>query len=143
MNFSGNRYRLEQLEEMAKNPRIQTLVISCHDRFGDYGIVGFAVVDLDNQVLLDLMFSCRVQGKRVEHAVLSCLLHEYVLNKGVDFYANYRRSSKNANSGMVFQEIGFEAVKEEGGVSLLVFRHGKLIPDDGILMVSVQSHSGK
>ncbi len=143
MNFSGNRYQLKQLEEIRNDPRIRTLVISCRDRFGDYGIVGFAVIDLDRQVLLDLMFSCRVQGKRVEHAVLSYLLHEYVLDKGVDFYANYRRSSKNANSGIVFQESGFEAVKEEDGVSLLVFRHGKLIPDDGVLTVNVPSHSGQ
>lgn len=143
MNFSGNRYQLEQLEELAKNPRIRTLVIGCRDRFGDYGIVGFAVVDLEKLVLLDLMFSCRVQGKRVEHAVLSYLLHEYVSHEGVDFYANYRRSSKNANSGVVFQDSGFEALKEEDGVSFLVFRNGKPIPDDRLMTVNVQSYAGQ
>jgi FkbH-like protein len=143
MNFSGNRYQLGQLEEIANNPRVRTLVISCRDRFGDYGIVGFATVDLDKMILLDLMFSCRVQSKRVEHAVLSYLLHEYVLKGGADFYANYRRSSKNANSGIVFQEIGFEPANEEDGVSTLVFRRGKPIPDDGLVKLNVQSVSVK
>ena len=141
MNFSGNRYQLEQLKELAEKLSIRTLVISCRDRFGDYGIVGFAVVDLDTQMLLDLMFSCRVQGKRVEHAVLSYLLQEYVVEKGVDFYANYRRNSKNTNSGVVFQELGFEPLKEQDGDSLLVFRHGKPIPNNGLLKVNAQSQS--
>jgi FkbH-like protein len=138
MNFSGNRYQLEQLKEMAEKPDIRTLVIRCSDRFGDYGIVGFAVVNVDTQVLLDLMFSCRVQGKRVEHAVLSNLLNEYVADKGVNFYANYRQTSKNAVSGAVFREFGFEPMREQDGVSLLVFRHGKPIPDDRVLSVNAQ-----
>jgi FkbH-like protein len=142
LNFSGNRYQLEQLKEMAKKPGIRTLVISCRDRFGDYGIVGFAVIDLDKQVLLDLMFSCRVQSKRVEHAVLSYLLQQYVADKGGDFYVNYRRSSKNANSSIVFKEFGFEPVKEENGLSVLVFRHGKPIPDDRLLKINALSQSG-
>jgi FkbH-like protein len=143
MNFSGNRYHLEELKEMIHKPAIRTLVISCRDRFGDYGIVGFALVDLDTQVLFDLMFSCRVQGKRVEHAVLSYLLHEYVVEQGADFYARYRPTSKNANSGIVFQEVGFEPVKEQEGVSLFVFHHDKRIPDDGLLKVNAQSQSGR
>lgn len=142
MNFSGNRYQLKQLKEMAEKSGIRTIVISCRDRFGDYGIVGFAVIDLDKQVLLDLMFSCRVQGKRVEHAVLSYLLQQCVADKRLDFYVNYRRSSKNANSSVVFQEFGFEPIKEENGLSLLVFRHGKPIPDDRLLKVNALSQSG-
>jgi len=141
MNFSGNRYQLEQLRELAEKPDIQALVIRCRDRFGDYGIVGFAVVNADTRVLLDLMFSCRVQGKRVEHAVLSHLLNEYVGETGEDFYANYRQTSKNAVSGAVFQEIGFEPLEEQDGASLLVFRHGKQIPDDGLLKVDARAQS--
>jgi FkbH-like protein len=135
MNFSGNRYELGQLKEMTEKPDIRTLVIACRDRFGEYGIVGFAVVNTRTKILLDLMFSCRVQGKRVEHAVLSYLLNEYVAEKGTDFYANYRRTGKNAPSGAVFQEIGFEPVTEQDGVSLLVFRRGKQVPDDRLLKV--------
>jgi FkbH-like protein len=142
MNFSGNRYQLEELKELAEKPSIRTLVISCRDRFGDYGIVGFAVIDLDTQVLLDLMFSCRVQSKRVEHAILTYLLHDYVAEKERDFYVSYRRSSRNAASGVVFEEVGFELAKERGDVSLLVFRFGKPIPDDEIVEVYAEAVSG-
>ena len=80
LNFSGNRYTREQLEAMLDNGNYETYVLSCRDRFGDYGTVGFCVVDRHEPRVLDLAFSCRIQNKRVEHAFLSHLLHEYRQN---------------------------------------------------------------
>jgi FkbH-like protein len=139
MNFSGNRYQEAELAEIMTSPGLETYVIDCNDRFGHYGIVGFAVVDTRTPCLLDLMFSCRVQGKRVEHAVLSFLLQRFVSGKGHDFYANYRKTTKNAPSGKVFEEARFECVAENEGVSSLVFRRGCEILDDQIVRMTVQA----
>ena len=84
LNFSGNRYQEAQLVEIMGSDFLETYVIDCSDRFGDYGIVGFGVVDIRVPLLLDLMFSCRIQGKRVEHAVLSFLLKRFVSGKKQD-----------------------------------------------------------
>lgn len=138
MNFSGSRYPRTQLAEIMKSPPLETFVINCSDRFGQYGIVGFALVDSREPRLLDLMFSCRIQSKRVEHAVLSFLLKRFVAGKKQDFYANYRKTSKNAPSGKVFEEMGFECVVENDGVSSLVFRHVREIPDDHIISVTTR-----
>lgn len=135
MNFSGNRYPLQQLEEIARKPDTRAMVISGRDRFGDYGIVGFAFVDERMPALLDLMFSCRVQGKRVEHAVLAHLLNAYAANAGTDFYAHYRRTGKNAAAGTVFQEMGFKPAEERDGLSVLVFHGGQAIAEDGIVRI--------
>lgn len=130
LNFSGNRYSQAELAEIRGSRFLETYVINCKDRFGDYGIVGFAVVDIREPRLLDLMFSCRVQAKRVEHAVLVFLLKRFVSSRHQDFYATYRRTSKNAASGKVFEETGFERVADNEGVSSLVFRCGREIRDD-------------
>src|SRR5207249_5525715 len=45
LNFSGNRYEEAQLTEIMQSSSLETCVIDCSDRFGNYGIVGFAVVD--------------------------------------------------------------------------------------------------
>lgn len=134
MNFSGSRYTRPQLSEIMGNRALETFVIDCSDRFGAYGIVGFAIVDSAEPRLLDLMFSCRIQGKRVEHAVLSFLLNRFN-DTGTrrDFYANFRRTAKNAPSGKVFDDVGFEAECERDGVTSLVFRAGRAIPDDHII----------
>jgi FkbH-like protein len=136
LNFSGSRYLETQLAEIMRSAVLETYVIEASDRFGQYGIVGFAVVDIREPRLLDLMFSCRIQGKRVEHAVLGFLLTRFMHVKEQDFYANYRRTSKNAASGKVFDEMGFESVAaDEAGVSL-VFRHGREILDDQIVRIA-------
>jgi FkbH-like protein len=135
MNFSGNRYPQSQLAALIGSPVHGTYVIKCADRFGSYGIVGFAVVDITAPRLLDLMFSCRIQSKRVEHAFLSYLLKRFVELESRNFFANYRRTAKNAPSGKVFEEMGFEQVDEADGLSSLVFREGRAVPDDGIVRV--------
>lgn len=135
MNFSGNRYPELQLKEILASPSFETYVINCTDRFGSYGIVGFAVVDLKEPRLLDLMFSCRVQAKRVEHAFLSFLLTRFVQDRKQNFHANFRRTAKNAPSGKVFDQVGFELVSENEGVLSLIFREGREILDDKIITI--------
>jgi FkbH-like protein len=136
MNFSGNRYPRPELSRLAQSSAHETFVIRCQDRFGTYGIVGFAVVELTEPRLLDLMFSCRVQAKRVEHAVLGHLLKRFVGAGGRDFYANYRRTPKNAESGQVFADVGFAVAGERDGLTSLVFRATQTVPDDGIIRVT-------
>lgn len=133
MNFSGNRYPRPELARLMKSPSHEACVIRCMDRFGGYGIVGFSLVELGEPRLLDLMFSCRVQAKRVEHAVLGELLKRHGPGRGRDFFANFRRTSKNSESGRVFEETGFTVAAEGDGLTSLVFRAGQPVPDDGIV----------
>jgi FkbH-like protein len=133
MNFSGNRYEVEELRSILRREELSGVVIACRDRFGDYGIVGFAVVDTRQPCLIDLMFSCRVQAKRVEHAVLAFLLRRFAPNDTRDFFAKHRKTERNAAAGKVFDEMGFEAIGESDGVLSLVFRRGTALADDGIV----------
>jgi len=136
MNFSGKRYSVEELLALKASTTLETYVVAADDRFGKYGIIGFGVVDSQEPRLLDLMFSCRIQSKRVEHAVLSFLLKRFVLSKKQDLHANYRRTPKNAPSGKVFEEVGFEFIEEKDGISSLVFRVGCEVPNDQIIQLS-------
>jgi FkbH-like protein len=135
MNFSGNRYSLDELRELAASTSRETFVIRCVDRFGDYGIVGFAVMDVGDRRLLDLMFSCRVQAKRVEHGFLAWLIGRYREREGSDFFADYRRTNKNQASGAVFSELGFVQEGLAGGVSVLRFACEKPLPNETVVTV--------
>ena len=135
MNFSGNRYECKLLEEIAATEYLDTYVIACRDRFGSYGIVGFSIVDAREPRMTDLMFSCRIQAKRVEHAFLTFLLKKYVSAGGSDFWANYRKTPRNAPSGKVFQDIGMDEKGEAAGVTSLVFPKERPIPDDRIVQI--------
>jgi FkbH-like protein len=141
MNFSGNRYERHRLEEILASEHLETYVLDCKDRFGNYGTVGFSLVDRRENRMLDLMFSCRIQAKRIEHAFLTYILQEYVIRRRVDFYVNYRKTPRNAPSGKVFDDFGFENVAHEGEVSLLRFRQGRIPPDDRVVDIKSEIRS--
>jgi FkbH-like protein len=139
MNFSGNRYDREVLKRIHSTPHLDTYVLDCEDRFGTYGVVGFCIVDRREPRMTDLMFSCRIQSKRVEHAFLTFLIGKYLAGSDKDFFANYRKTERNAPSGRVFADLGLREIEVKDGVSSLVFSKDQALPDEGIVRISVQA----
>jgi FkbH-like protein len=137
MNFSGNRYEKNVLERILSTPHLDTYVLDVEDRFGSYGVVGFSIVDSRVPLMTDLMFSCRVQSKRVEHAFLAYVIRKYIAGTGKDFVANYRKTPRNAPSGQVFSDMLLQETGIDQGVSRLVFPHDRDVPDDGIIDVVI------
>ena len=94
-NLTGIRYEREELEKRLSD----IYVLRCSDRFGDYGLVGIAVlhgstkhswIHIDN-----LVISCRVLGRGVEEAFFSKLSAE-VFGNGISILAaTYLASGKN------------------------------------------------
>ena len=109
------------LEGILHDNQRHTYVLHCKDRFGDYGTVGFAIIDPIEPRLTDMMFSCRVMGRRVEHAFLRYLINRYRMVSGGVFRATYCRTDRNAQSGKVFEDMGFKVVEAHGGITDLVF----------------------
>jgi FkbH-like protein len=139
MNFSGNRYDREVLRNILSNPDLDTYVLSCKDKFGSYGVIGFSIVDNREPRMTDLMFSCRIQSKRIEHAFLAYIIPKYIADSGKDFLANYRKTPGNAPSGRVFADLGMEEIATNDGVSSLVFRKGREVPTDGVIRIALQN----
>jgi FkbH-like protein len=138
MNFSGNRYDRDVLKTVLATSYLDTYVLSCEDRFGSYGVVGFSIVDRREPRMTDLMFSCRVQSKRVEHAFLAYIMRTYIRESGKDFWANYRKTPRNAPSGKVFADLGMEEVGTADGVTSLVFPKDREVPEDGLIRIVAQ-----
>lgn len=138
MNFSGNRYDRAVLQAILHNPYLDTYVLTCEDRFGSYGVIGFGIVDNREPRLTDLMFSCRIQSKRVEHAFLAYVFQKYIALTGRDFYANYRKTPRNAPSGQVFSDMAMKETGVQDGVTQLVFNRDQEISDDGIIKVTTE-----
>jgi FkbH-like protein len=140
MNFSGNRYDRSVLKEVLSTPYLETYVLEVEDRFGTYGVVGFCIVDSRTPLMTDLMFSCRIQSKRVEHAFLAYLVREYIARTGKDFQADYRKTPRNAPSGKVFADLGMQELDHKDGVSRLIFHRDQVVPDDGLVRITCTTH---
>lgn len=142
MNFSGHRYDRDVLRQILRNEALDTYVLEVVDRFGSYGVVGFSIVDKRKPLLTDLMFSCRIQAKRVEHAFLGWAIRKYREERGGAFWANYRKTAKNAPSGQVFSDIGMQETQTVDGVSHLVLQLDQPVPDDNIVTIAVEEPVG-
>lgn len=133
MNFSGNRYERKDILNIVKDKDKVCYVLKCKDNFGEYGIIGFGIFYKPENRLVDLMFSCRIQSKRVEHAFLSYLLQIHLTNG--DVYVTYKHTEKNKFSAQVFNDFGFETISKKGEFLELKFAQGRHIPEDGIIEV--------
>ncbi|WP_213806316.1 HAD-IIIC family phosphatase [Granulicella sp. dw_53] len=138
MNFSGNRYDRNSLWKILESPHLESYVLTCTDKFGSYGIVGFGIVDSRKPLLTDLMFSCRIQSKRIEHAFLSHIMKEYLSRDNKGFYANYRKTPRNEPSGRVFADLTMEDLGVVDGVTSLFFPADREVPHDGIIEILAQ-----
>lgn len=133
MNFSGNRYVMEDIDRIYNDSDLDAIVLKCRDKFGDYGIIGFSVIKKAENRLIDLMFSCRIQSKRVEHAFFTFVLNTYLSHD--NFHVTYKPTEKNRFSAQVFYDFEFNTTEFDGQLKKLVFDKSKSIPDDGIIHI--------
>ncbi len=111
--------------------------MACEDRFGAYGIIGFALVERRTPRLVDLALSCRVQAKRVEHAFLAFLLARQRERGAAALEALYRRTERNRAAGAVFEDLGFQELEGDGETRRYRMVLGDALPHEELVRVEV------
>lgn len=121
LNLSNTRYSAEEFRALLARPGVLCLAMDCEDKFGDYGIVGFASVDETERIptLCDLVLSCRVAQKRVEHTFVEWLGRRE-LDRGITtLAARLFRTPRNQPIRQVFDDLRFHMANEEGDRCLM------------------------
>jgi len=99
LNISGERIPLDELRRLVEDTtQYLCLQISCVDRFGDYGIVGFCVIDIRNAakaVLEHFVLSCRAAGKKIEQSFIEYLVRYFKNRNTTEFEIRCRVTSRN------------------------------------------------
>lgn len=129
LNFSGRKYSREEIQQILATGRYDRHVLVGADKFGDYGVVGFALSrPIDGGVRLeDFMLSCRVQGKFMEQALFDYLLRRCPAGPAV-LEINFVSTARNGPAAAVLRKLGFDL--GEGGSPLRrVFAPGELAMD--------------
>lgn len=115
MNFSGHRYSKDDLRAMLSDEALECFLIDAEDDFGKYGYIGFAAVRRGpTPRVKDLAFSCRIQSKRVEHAVLTSFMEYYAKQGARTLEVLYRGTEKNAPVARVFADLDFAEASRDG-----------------------------
>lgn len=84
LNYTGSRIAEGSLAEQIMDIRHHdTRCIFVWDKYGDYGLVGFAMVDPATSMLRHFVFSCRIMHMGIEHFLLDKLGERYALDLGM------------------------------------------------------------
>jgi FkbH-like protein len=120
VNVSGTRYDLATVRSFAESPGEKlAIVMQCEDRFGDYGIIGFVLLDPQAALVEDYFMSCRVQRKFIEHSLFNHLLG-IVAGMGSQLLrCRYRRTQRNKLALEMLEGIGFVLHEIEAGAGTL------------------------
>jgi FkbH-like protein len=115
LNLSTKRYSEKEFLELLGTENMLCVALQCKDRFGDYGIVGFASVNerASEPRLIDLVISCRVAQKMVERTLIEWLA-ERAKGKGCRvFNAELSKTKRNGPLRSVFESLPFSIVEED------------------------------
>lgn len=113
LNLCTRRYSAQEFEALLKRKDVESFAMRCVDRFGDYGLVGFVSVQLgEAPMLMDLVLSCRVAKRRVEHALMKWLGQRYLARGETALRATLVHTARNAVLAEVFNELPFEVGRE-------------------------------
>jgi FkbH-like protein len=109
LNFCGTKYTREELKKlMISQADLTTFVLRCTDKFGAYGIIGFAVVDFTAGFMRDFFMSCRVQRKCVENAFFSMLATDFRARGKPLLSIRFRQTDRNGAAIEMLKGLGFK-----------------------------------
>lgn len=116
LNISAERLSKEELETLLLSPVYDCYRIKVNDRYGDYGLVGFAVFNTASKetvVLEHFVFSCRAARKKLEQSFFETIIAIYRKKGYVSLKLNCKKTERNALMQSVLEESGLFEKEEE------------------------------
>ena len=140
LNLSTHRYSREEFARLLVRRDVLCVCTSCRDRFGEYGVVGFASMESSNReiVLKDFVLSCRVAQKKVENAWFRWLGAFASAADSRKISATCRRTPRNAVLLNTLLEVGFTEREKNDIGSVLDLSSDQIPPSSDI--VSIVTH---
>ena len=122
-NLTTRRYTEQQISEIRANPDWRVYAMRVRDRFGDSGLVGVAIIHLqDDTAEIDtFLLSCRVIGRTLETALLAMVAEQARRAGARRLWGWFFPTKKNAPARDFFQVHGFSCILDEVGKSCWEF----------------------
>ncbi len=115
LNSTGVTYSYAELERFAHSPDHLLLVAGLQDKYGSYGKIGLALVDMGAEVwhLKLLLMSCRVMSRGVGTVLLNQVMR-LARDHGVRLRASFVPNNRNRVMYVTYRFAGFEEVEKHG-----------------------------
>ncbi|MEV1080692.1 HAD-IIIC family phosphatase [Streptomyces sp. NPDC050211] len=123
-NLTTRRMTADEVTAAAESGLV--LTVSARDRFGDNGLVGavFVSYEGDGWRIDNALLSCRVFGRRIEHALLGGVLAQAAREAGVAaVHGRFRPTAKNHRFADFYLSLGFEPYGPPQADGTAEYRH--------------------
>jgi FkbH-like protein len=109
-NLTTKRYSDADIKKFVDNDTCDVLYLSLKDKYDDAGIVGAVILQSsgDTAEIDTCLLSCRVIGRGVETAFLSCVIEAARLRKVEIVQGKYSPTSKNQQVSDFYSRCGFD-----------------------------------
>ena len=118
---------------MAESPDWLIVSASSSDMFGSNGLIAVMIVKIDNDskiaIVDDLLMSCRVMGRTIEHALLSAV-ENYLATKGISrIEGEYIKTPKNAPVRDFWDKMNYVTIQKDDDSA----KYGLSLPTSRVL----------
>ncbi len=108
LNIAATRYSRDDVAAMLSDSNgAEAWTLRCSDRFGDYGLIGFAYGTPQTGHIRDFFMSCRVQRKRVEAAFFAWLASRSKAAGAEGMTMSYQKAARNGPALEMLEGLGF------------------------------------
>jgi FkbH-like protein len=129
LNTTGYTYSQEELAALLSSPHHMLLMASLEDRYGSYGKVGLALIEVgsDGWTLKLLLMSCRVAA-RGAGSLFTNYICRLARERGVRLMAEFLPNDRNRQMYVTFKFSGFRETGKRGPVVVLENDFSQLPP---------------
>ena len=150
-NSTGIRRLSTELGALLESGERRMLLVSARDRFGDYGQVGLAVLIVDGQqfVVENILMSCRVLGKGVEHRVLAAIGREAQRAGASEVVVPFIRTDRNQPAEKFLKSVGMNVLPDgsfqmdAAAAAAVEFNPESTTPIEDVSEEGASAHGGK
>lgn len=130
LNSTGITYDKTELSHYMHSPDHELLVCELQDKYGSYGKIGLALVEIgENTDLVKLLLmSCRTAARGVGSVLLSYLMKQ-AQKRGHTLQAQFKRTTRNRQMLVTYQFANFKEIDRDDDGNILFENDLSLVSD--------------
>ena len=108
-NTMTRRLTPAEMNDWMQSTKASCVTVRARDRYGDYGLIGFATYFFQDQILrlVDFVFSCRAMGRNLEECLLLQVCNAGLDGRGVKgMAAGFAETAKNTPAKLFYEKYG-------------------------------------
>jgi len=96
-NSTAIRYDEKQIKKIIKDPQKIIFQCSAKDKYGDYGIIGLAIIELkkNSAIISNFVMSCRALGREIENYFFKYFVGEIIKLNINNLFFLFKKNNKN------------------------------------------------